>query len=154
MDLIESPVRPSVTSFADGLDTSQLDQRLSPVPVPVDDFVARFKVPLPSAILSTPQLRKTRGPRCRDTADEALVPKGSARLAAKSGNREPKPEAQARKILMMKLGMDVETHEPDTASFDEFHTAFALPLPEKTREAMQTYYLSKGPVAAEVFPEV
>jgi hypothetical protein len=73
-----------------------------------------------------------------------LVPKRSARLAAKSRYREAKPEAQARKVLMMKLGVEVETQRPNSASFEEFQTAFALPLSDATRTAMRTYYLSQG----------
>jgi hypothetical protein len=120
------------------------------VPVPMDDFVARFRAPLPQAILSTPILRTTRPVRGREIHDEDLLPKRSARLAAKSKFREAKPEAQARKILMKKLGVEVETQEPDTASFDEFHTVFTSPLPVETRVAMQTYYLGKCCRPAEV----
>jgi hypothetical protein len=40
---------------------------------------------------------------------------------------------------MMKLGVEVETQRPDSASFEEFQTAFALPLSDATR----TYYLSR-----------
>jgi hypothetical protein len=38
--------------------------------------------------------------------------------------------------MMKKLGVEVETQLPDEASFDEFQTAFALPLSASTREAM------------------
>jgi hypothetical protein len=37
---------------------------------------------------------------------------------------------------MLSLGMEVETQLPDEASFDEFQTAFALPLSASMREAM------------------
>jgi hypothetical protein len=39
------------------------------------------------------------------------------RLAAKSKFREPKPKAQARKVMMKRLGVEVETQLPDEASF-------------------------------------
>lgn len=61
-------------------------------------------------------------------------------MAAKSKHREPKPKAQARKVMMKRLGVHVETELPDEASFDEFQTAFVLPLSESTREAMQVLF--------------
>jgi hypothetical protein len=49
-------------------------------------------------------------------------------LAAKSRHREQKPEAQARKVVMKRLGLEeVPTELPDEASFEEFQTAFILP---------------------------
>jgi hypothetical protein len=75
----------------------------------IDEFIAAFKVPLPVPVLtSTPILRKTREVSY-DEDDDDWVPKRSARLAAKSRFREDKPEAQARKVLMKKLGLEVET---------------------------------------------
>ena len=50
--------------------------------------------------------------------DAELIPKRSARLAAKSKHRARKPEVQARKVMMKRLGVDVETEIPDVASFD------------------------------------
>jgi hypothetical protein len=38
--------------------------------------------------------------------------------------------------MMKKIGLEVETKFPNEASFDEFHTAFTLPLDSDTREAM------------------
>jgi hypothetical protein len=64
-------------------------------------------------------------------------------LAAKSKHREPKPEAQARKVMMKRLDVEVETQLPDEVSFDEFQTAFAQPLAPSTREAMRVLFPSK-----------
>lgn len=66
--------------------------------------------------------------------------KRSARLAAKSKHREPIPEAQARKVMMKKLGLETETQLQDEASFDEFQSEFKLPLPSSTRESMQVLF--------------
>jgi hypothetical protein len=87
-------------------------------------------------ILSPPRLRKSRATCRREHTDEELVPKRSARLAAKSRFRSAKPEAQARKVMMKRMGLLVDTVKPDRASFDEFHEAFKLPLDPDTREAM------------------
>jgi hypothetical protein len=38
--------------------------------------------------------------------------------------------------MMKKLGLEVETQLPDETSFDEFQTAFTLPLSSSTLEAM------------------
>jgi hypothetical protein len=89
----------------------------------IEDFVATFKKPLmPPVLLSPPWLRRTRAARARagELDDSELVPKRSARLAAKSMHREPKPEAQVRNVMMKRLGLEVETGLPDEASFDEF----------------------------------
>jgi hypothetical protein len=88
-----------------------------------NDFIAAFKKPLSMPILSSPpRLRRTRVARARagELDDSELVPKRSIRLVAKSRYREPKLEAQARKVMMKKLGLEVETQLPDEASFDEF----------------------------------
>ena len=92
---------------------------------------------------SPPRLRLTRAARARagELDDSELVPKRSARLAAKSRHREQKPEAQARKVMMKRLWLEeVETELPDEASFEEFQTAFVLPLSMSTREAMQVLF--------------
>ena len=80
----------------------------------------------------------TRQSRTRD--DSEVVPKRSARLAAKSGYREPKPEAQARRVMMRRLGYDTHTNKPDEASFDEFQELFMLPLSSSKREAMDLLF--------------
>jgi hypothetical protein len=99
-------------------------------------FVQIFKKPLePPLVLSAPRTRVTRA-----RTDEELIPKRSARLAAKSMHREPKPEAQARKVLMRRLGVEIENGRPDEASFLEFQSAFATPLPKATREAMNILF--------------
>jgi hypothetical protein len=103
-----------------------------------DDFVSSFKKPLdPPVILSTLKLRQTRSTRAaaQEPNDEELIPKRSARLAAKSKHREPKPEAQARKVMMKRLSVHVDTELPDEASFVEFQTAFTMPLSEPTKDA-------------------
>jgi hypothetical protein len=90
----------------------------------IDDFIAAFKKPLTMPILSSPpRLRLTRAARARagELDDLELVPKRSAMLAAKSRHREQKPEAQARKVVMKRLGLEeVPTELPDEASFEEF----------------------------------
>ena len=85
--------------------------------------------------------------------DEDLVPKRSARLAAKSKSRAPGPEARARKVMMRRIGLDTETELPDEATFQEFQTAFKLPLSPSKREAMQVLFPGRkqrgsGPVRA------
>ena len=64
-------------------------------------------------------------PRFADDGD--IVPKRSARFAAKNKLRAPKPEAQARKVLMKELGLLVETAKPDKASFEELQRTFKEP---------------------------
>lgn len=63
-------------------------------------------------------------------------------LATNSKYTEPKPGAQARKLTMKCLGLEVETERPDEAFFDELWTDFVLPLTAEMREAMETYYFS------------
>jgi hypothetical protein len=50
------------------------------------------------------------------------------------------PETQARKVVLKRLGVEVETQLLDGASFQEFQTAFALPLTPSMREAMQVLF--------------
>lgn len=44
--------------------------------------------------------------------------------------------------MMKRLGVEVET-QPDEASFQEFHTAFAFPLSPSTWEAMKVLFLGR-----------
>jgi hypothetical protein len=108
----------------------------------IEDFIAAFTKPLEVPVLSSPpRLRQTRAARAQagELDDSELVPKRSARLAAKSRHRELKPEAQARKVKLKRLGFEVEDVLPDEASFDEYQTAFRPPLSTSTREAMQVF---------------
>jgi hypothetical protein len=87
-------------------------------PLSVDDFISTFRKPLSQPVLSLPpRVRVTRSARAQAIEDDELVPKQSACLAAKSKFREQKPEAQARKMMMKRLGVEVETQLPDEASF-------------------------------------
>ena len=45
--------------------------------------------------------------------------------------------------MMKRLGVEVETQLPDEASFQEFQTAFKLPLSSSTQEAMQVLFPSR-----------
>lgn len=103
--------------------------------MPTQDFIDYYRKPLSPSVLSTPVLRVTRR---RD--DSELVPKRSSRLAAKSRYREAKPEAQARKVMLKKLGFEVQTAVPDEVSFEEFQELFALPLSASKREAMDILF--------------
>jgi hypothetical protein len=97
-------------------------------PMSIDGFVNTFRKPLSQPILSSPpRFRITRS--ARERADEELIPKRSAQLAAKSRFREPKPEVQASKVMMKRLGVEIETQLPDEASF----------TPSK-REAMEVLF--------------
>jgi hypothetical protein len=110
-----------------------------PEPLPAVDFIARFKKPLEQPVLpSTPRMRQTKP--IQNLEDDDWIPKRSARLAAKSKFRADKPKAQARKVMMKKLGLEIETATPDEASFDEFHTVFRQPLSPSTREAMNVLF--------------
>ncbi|CAD6221411.1 unnamed protein product [Miscanthus lutarioriparius] len=90
-------------------------------PPTIEDFITAFKKPLAQpVILSPPWPRLTR--------------------AARSRAQEPDVEELARKVMMKRLGVEIETQLPDEASFDEFQTAFASPLSSSTREAMQVLF--------------
>lgn len=110
----------------------------------VEDFISSFKkLPEQPLITTTPKLCQMRSRAPMELIDKQLIPKRSTWLAVKSKHREPKPEAQARKVMMKRLGVHVEMKLPDEASFDEFQTTFALPLSESTREAMQVLLLAR-----------
>jgi len=94
-------------------------------------FIEQFRKSLPQPLLSTPKLRVTR-PKPR--GDDELIPKRSARLAAKSQHRTGHPEKQARKVMMKRLGIETETMVPDEASFEEFQQTFV------TREALDVLF--------------
>jgi hypothetical protein len=109
--------------------------------LPAEEFVNIFKKPLEQPILvSPPRPRKSKATRVRDRCDEELIPKRSARLAAKTKSRAAQPEAQARKVMMRRIGLDLETVRPDEATFQEFQEAFKLPLSASKREALNVLF--------------
>jgi hypothetical protein len=104
-------------------------------------FIDAFELPLKQPLIaSPPRLRVTKEPKVVDDGD--FVPKRSARLAAKSKFRASKPDAQARKVLIKKLGLEVETEKPDETSYEEQIVA-ATPLHIR-REAMEALFPVRG----------
>lgn len=151
MDILVSE-RPSLSSSerdvpplpaAGDLDGAPVEDEVDPAtPISADSFINRFKKPLQEPVLqTTPTLRTTKA--IHDLVDDEWIPKHSVRLAAKSKFREAKPEVQARKVMMKRLGLQIETKDPDEASFDEFHTAFRRLVSLVTREAMQVLFLGR-----------
>jgi hypothetical protein len=109
----------------------------------VQSFIEAFKRPLQQPLIaSPPRLRITKDPKAADDSD--FIPKRSARLAAKSKFRAAKPDAQARKVLMKKLGLEVETEKPDDASFEEFQQIVAATPLHVRREAMEALFPGRG----------
>jgi hypothetical protein len=105
----------------------------------VQSFIEAFKWSLQQPLNAfPPRLRIKKDPKVVD--DDDIVSKRSARLATKSKLQEPKPEAQARKVLMKKIGLLVETVKTDEASFEEFQQAFKGPLSPSKREAMRVLF--------------
>jgi len=141
---VDIATAPAATSPVHAIDVDRILDRVATAEphaaqVSVDDFIASFKKPLEQSLLNTPQLRVTKE-ACRDE-DLLWVPRRSARLAANSRYRENKPDAQARKVLMKKLGYEVDTERPDEASFDELHeAAFQVALTGEAAEAMQVLF--------------
>ena len=117
-----------------------------PLSTHVGNFVDSLRVPLQAPVLSsTPPRRITKAADKAD--DDGWIPKRSARLAAKSKFRAAKPEAQARHVMMKKLGLEVQTEVPDEPSFDEFHAALKFPLNSSTKEAMQVLFHGRKQLA-------
>jgi hypothetical protein len=93
-------------------------------------------------------LHVTQDPKAMDDGD--FIPKRNARLAAKSKFRASKPDAQTRKVLMKKLGLEVETEKPDEASFEEFQQIIATTPLHVRREAMEALFPGRGRICGPV----
>ena len=79
--------------------------------------------------------------------DSSLVPRRSDRLTAKSGYRDPKPEIQAKKVLLSKWkprNQDRSLNSPDASIADRFHNTFAEPLSETKQAAMCELFPTKS----------
>jgi hypothetical protein len=106
----------------------------------IDAIKLLLKQPL---MVLPPRLRITKDPKAADDSD--FVPKCSARLVAKSKFKATKPDVQARKVHLKKLGFEVvETEKPDETSFEEFQQTFTTPLPSGTQEAMEALFPGRG----------
>jgi hypothetical protein len=115
----------------------------------VQSFIEAFKRLLQQPLItSPPKLRITKDPKVADDSD--FVPKRSACLAAKSRFRAEKPDAQARKVLMKKLELEVEMEKPDEAFFEEFQQVVATTPLHVTREAMEALFLFRGRICGLV----
>ena len=80
-----------------------------PETLAADGFINIFKKTLPQPLLSAlPRAHVTRAEKARAACceDQDLIPKRSARRAAKSKNRLQKPKAHARKVMMRRIGVD------------------------------------------------
>ena len=124
------PVSGHVDDFVDGAMVAAANGTVVPVAeqLSAEEFVAAFTKPLEEPLLPTPSLRRTK-PSRQDEQD--WLPKRSAL----------RPDAQAQKLLMKKLGYEVDTLRPDEASFDEFHNvAFQAALCGQAGEAMQCLF--------------
>lgn len=97
-------------------------------PVSVQDFIACLKLPLePPLINSPPRLRVSH------VQDENLVPRHSDRLAAKTVYRDPKPEKQAKKVMLSMWHPSTSAawsspKTPDASIASRFHDTFKEPL--------------------------
>jgi hypothetical protein len=102
-------------------------------------FIEAFKRPLQEPLIaSPPRLRITKD--AKDAVDSDFLPKRNARrLAAKSKFRAAKPDVQARKVLMKKLGLDIETNKPE-ASFEKFQEVVATTPLHVRREAIEALF--------------
>jgi hypothetical protein len=80
--------------------------------------------------------------------DDDFVPKHNARLAAKNKFKETKPEAQARKVMMKRLGFKTATKLPNQVSFEKFQQAFTLPLSKAMHALFPGRLRKKGAGAA------
>jgi hypothetical protein len=78
-----------------------------------------------------------------------LVPRRSVRIAALSHRRDPKPELQAKKVLLRKWrpAADPPSPElPDNSFNEEFHREFGEPLSSAKRRIIRS-------AMKELFPE-
>lgn len=142
-----SPLVAAEDDVADDLPARRSPSVEKSAPPSPNTFVASFKRGLDTPLLSTPILRITR--RVRLAEDPDFVPKRSAQLATKSGYRELRPEAQARKVMMRRLGFEKETEVPDEASFEEFQELFKQPLTPSKREALDILFPGRKQRAAD-----
>jgi len=82
------------------------------------------------------------------------VPRRSSRLAQTAYLREPKPEAQAKKVLLRKCrpvrSPAVPQQAPDTSINAKFRKVFREPLTASKSEAMRELFLVAGRRAAGV----
>ena len=105
----------------------------------IKDFVDSIQWPLQQPLVTSPPSLRVTKVIDSDKEDD-IVPKHNARLAAKNKFREPKPEAQARKVMMKRLGFETATEVPNQVSFEEFQQAFALSLSPMKSEAMDALF--------------
>jgi hypothetical protein len=79
--------------------------------------------------------------------DSSLVPRWSDRLAAKSGFRDPKPEVQAKKVLLNKwepCNQVQSLNSPDASIADRFQKTFVEPLSASKEAVMRELFPMKS----------
>lgn len=146
MDPLESPSGRQGGSSVVALSASQVSDA-SPALEKPKTFADTFRKALDQPLLRSPCLRITRS--ARRSLDPDFVPKRSARLAAKSGFREGRPDAQAHRVMLRCLGLGKGPIAQDDASFNEFQNIFAKPLTPSRRSALEALFPGRKSKAAD-----
>jgi len=101
-------------------------------------FVNRITAPIPPPIIKTPRLRAP----WRRVQPELL--RRSSRLAAKSQGRLHKPDLQAKRVLLRKMGIQTEAEMTDLGSFWQLRSILDGPITEETQEAFDALFPEDG----------
>ena len=114
----------------------------------LSSFIDDFRMPLsPPLLLESPIRRVSRAASPRRTS-AAPVPRRSSRLAQSAHLREPKPEAQARKVLLKKWrpvrSPTAPPQAPNSNINDKFRRVFREPLSASKSEAMRELFPAAG----------
>jgi hypothetical protein len=113
-------------------------------PPSVPGFIDSLRLPLQESLLPYTSIR-----RVSHRASPPLVPRRSVRIAALSHRRDPKPEIQAKKVLLKKRRPAAEPPSPDmpdNSYNEEFHKEFGEPLSSSKHRSIRS-------TMKELFPE-
>lgn len=123
-----------------------LTQYSSTAPPDIPAFIQLFKLPLKTPLIKTAPKRRL------SWRDMSVAPRRSDRLAGKSPMRHPKPQVQAKRVMLNKWKPTAEqkrAQTPDDGIVHKFHQAFAEPVSSTKWAAMRELFPGNADFAAE-----
>lgn len=100
-------------------------------------FIDSIMLPMQPPLLASPPVSASPSPGTRIGCLGAV---GSTRLAAKTASRLAQPEAQATKVMLMKMGVENYVDRSDNSAHKKFQDTFTRPLSSARREAMRELF--------------
>lgn len=111
-------------------------------------FIDSLRLPLQEPLIDSTPIRRV---SCVSRQVNSVVPRRSTRIASMSHLPDPRPEEQAKKVMLRKwrpAAGSSPPQSPDVSYADKFHQTFEEPLSSSKHAAMRELFPGAGRQAA------